>query len=125
MFKKWDYIIITLLMILSVIPEVIFGIITVKDYNSTYAEVTVEGKLYKRINLTNSEYKLMELEGNSGKNIIEVNKNRIGIVEAECPDKICMNPKYIEKPGESVVCLPNRVMIQIKGDMEEDIIISH
>ena len=36
-----------------------------------------------------------------------------------------MNPAYIEKAGESLVCLPHKVMIEIKGELEEDIILSY
>ena len=36
-----------------------------------------------------------------------------------------MNPEYIEKPGQSLVCLPHRVMIEIKGKIDDDIILSH
>ena len=36
-----------------------------------------------------------------------------------------MNPEHIEKPGESLVCLPNKLMIEIKGMAEDDIILSY
>ena len=32
-----------------------------------------------------------------------------------CPDKICLRSDYISKIGETVVCLPHKVVIEIKG----------
>ncbi|MGL5378692.1 NusG domain II-containing protein [Clostridium sp.] len=126
MFKKWDIIIIVVLMIISFLPEVILVMILGKGYDNTYAEVTIAGELYKNIPL--SEHKgeeIIEVKSKTGVNIIKVSDDKISIVEADCPDKVCMKPGFIHKPGESLVCLPNRLMIQIKGNTEEDIIISH
>ena len=126
MFKKWDIIIIVVLMIISFLPEVILVMILGKGYDNTYAEVTIAGELYKNIPL--SEHKgeeTIEIKTKTGVNIIKVSDDKISIVEADCPDKVCMKPGFIHKPGESLVCLPNRLMIQIKGNTEEDIIISH
>lgn len=126
MFKKWDIIIIVALMIISFLPEVILVMILGKGYDNTYAEVTIAGELYKNIPL--SEHKgeeTIEVKTKTGVNIIKVSDDKISIVEADCPDKVCMKPGFIHKPGESLVCLPNRLMIQIKGNSEEDIIISH
>lgn len=126
MFKKLDIIIIVTLMVLSFIPEIVFGLMVGKEYNSTYAEITMAGKLYKNVNLSAHKGKdIIELESKYGNIVVEVKDNNIGIIETTCTDKICMHPEYINKPGESLVCLPNRVMIEIKGKIEDDIIISH
>ncbi|MGL6106670.1 NusG domain II-containing protein, partial [Romboutsia sp.] len=70
---------------------------------------------------------IIEIETKHGKNIIQVTDSNIGIIETTCKDKVCMHPEYVNKPGESLVCLPNKVMVYIKGKIEEDddIIISH
>lgn len=126
MFKKWDIIIIIVLIVFSFIPEIVFGLILGKEYNSTYAEITIAGELYKNVPLSSHKGKdTIIVKTKYGKNIIEVEDNSIVIVEADCKDKICMNPGHIDKPGESLVCLPNRVMVEIKGKIEDDIIISH
>lgn len=126
MFKKWDIIIIAALMVLSFIPEIVFGVILGKEYNSTYAEITIAGELYRNVPLSvHKGTEIIELESKYGKHVIEIKDNNIGVIDSDCPDKICMNPSYINKPGESLVCLPNRVMIEIKGDIEDDIIISY
>ncbi|MBD7915153.1 NusG domain II-containing protein [Clostridium sp. Sa3CUN1] len=126
MFKKLDFVIIAVLMVLSFLPEIILGASVGKGLNNTYAEITVAGKLYKRVPLSvHTGEEIIEVNTKWGTNIVEVKDNKIGIIDADCPDKVCMNPAYIEKAGESLVCLPHKVMIEIKGELEEDIILSY
>ena len=50
------------------------------------------------------------------------------MIEADCHDSLCIYQGKISKVGQSLVCLPNKVMVEIKGKIEEnedDIILSH
>lgn len=128
MFKKWDIIIIIFLIIISFLPEVIFGIFLKKDYNRTYAVVTVNGKFYKNIPLSeHTGESTFTIKENNGYNEILVKDNFIGIKDADCSDSICIDEGFISKPGETIVCLPHKVLIEIKGEYvdEDDIILSH
>lgn len=126
MFKKLDFVIIAVLMVLSFLPEIILGASIGKGYTNTYAEITVAGKIYKTIPLSEHEGEdTIEIKTKDGVNVIKIKDNKIGIIEADCPDKVCMKPEYIEKPGQSLVCLPHRVMIEIKGKIDDDIILSY
>ena len=123
MFKKLDFVIIAVLMVLSFLPEIILGASVGKGLNNT---ITVAGKLYKTVPLSaHTGEDIIEINTKWGTNIVQVKDNKIGIIDADCPDKVCMNPAYIEKAGESLVCLPHKVMIEIKGELEEDIILSY
>jgi len=129
MFKKWDIIIIAVLICLSFIPELIFGVMMGKNYNGTYAEVTLDGKPYKKILLSEhrGEEKI-DVKTKYGYNIIEIKDQSIGIIDADCPDKICIKSGFISKPGQISVCLPHKLMIEIKGNDTEnniDVITAH
>ncbi|AYE34704.1 NusG domain II-containing protein [Clostridium septicum] len=127
MIKKWDIIIIVLLMIMSFIPEFILGANLKAEHNNVYAEITISGKLYKNINLSSHKgEEIIEVNTKNGSNKIIIKDDKIGIYDADCPDKICMKPEFISSVGENLVCLPHRLMIEIKGvKEEEDMIISH
>ena len=126
MFKKMDFVIIAVLMLLSFLPEIILGASVGKGYSNTYAEITVDGKMYKTVALSeHSGEETFEIKTDDGINVIKIKDNKIGIIEADCPDQVCMNPEYIEKAGESLVCLPHKVMIQIKGLSDDDVILSY
>jgi hypothetical protein len=128
-FKKWDIIIIVALLCLSFIPELIFGIVIGKSYNGTYAEITLDGKLYKKVPLSeHSGDQKIEIKTSHGYNIIEIKDQAIRVLDADCPDKICIKPGFISKPGENLVCLPHKLIVTIKGYKNQDnndIIITH
>jgi hypothetical protein len=116
MFKKGDIIVILLLIVLSFIPELVLGIMMNKQYQGTYAEITLEGKFYKTIPL--SEHRgenLIDIKTKYGYNIIKVSNQSIGIIDADCKDKICVKTGFISKPGQSIICLPHKLMIEVKS----------
>ena len=69
-----------------------------------------------------AEYSLFE-EGeysiNGGTNILIISDGEAYLKEASCPDKLCVNQGKISMSGERIVCLPNKVMIEISGDGDE------
>lgn len=129
MFKKWDIIIIISLICLSFAPELVFGVIMGQNYNGAYAEVTLNGKLYKKIPL--SEHRgeeQIEVKTEYGYNTIEIKDAFIRIVDSDCPDKICVKSGFISKPEDLVVCLPHKLMVEVKSNNTEkdtDIISVH
>lgn len=49
-----------------------------------------------------------------GKNHLVIHDGCARIEEADCPDKLCVKQGTVSKSGESVVCLPNRVVVAVK-----------
>ena len=43
------------------------------------------------------------------------------MLEANCPDEICVHHKPISKNGETIVCLPNKVVVVIKNGIEREV----
>lgn len=77
------------------------------------AEISVEGKVIVRINLAETQNKTFCLSENEHI-IYEIKDGRIRITESDCPDKICKNKGFISKSGESIVCMPNKTIVEIK-----------
>lgn len=125
--KKWDVIIIGLFVFASFIPALIFTINTREASGGYYVEIKVQGENYKKVQLTgHTGREEIRIETNLGVNVIEIVDEKVGMYEADCPDKVCYSPEYITRPGETIVCLPNRIVIEVKGEKpqenEEDII---
>ncbi len=51
---------------------------------------------------------------NNHTNTLVIKDGKASITSADCPDKICVNHRSISKVGETIVCLPNKVVIEIK-----------
>ena len=52
---------------------------------------------------------------NNGTNTIEILDGTVNMIEADCPDHICVDHKPISKNGESIICLPNKVVVEIQS----------
>ena len=125
-FNKFDIIIIVFLFVLSFTPEIILGANMKKNYDITYAEITIGGELYKKVALTGHDKKeVIEVETKWGNNIIVFEDEKVAVVDADCSDKVCLNQGFIFKPGQSIVCLPHRLMVQVVGENDDDIILSY
>lgn len=81
------------------------------------ARITLDGKVVQEIDLSRiREPYTLTLEGPGGfSNTILVEKGRICVSEAGCPDQICVHQGYISDGTTPIVCLPNRLIIEITG----------
>lgn len=115
------------LKLIIVVLVAIFGFyvvnLIVNSKKGTSIEVYVDNKLYKTIDINDEvEFKI---KGKNGYNIVRVHDKGVEMVEASCPDKVCVHTGFIDKPSQSIVCIPNKVTIKIKTDKKdshEDII---
>jgi len=88
--------------------------------SSKYISVQVNGKEIKKIIFDkNIVGNTIPIETEYGYNLIEIGDERVRVIEASCPDKIDVKQGYISNIGETIVCLPNKLVIEIKG-MEKD-----
>ena len=79
------------------------------------AEITVDGELYERVQLTGHRGREELLVENSrGKNLIIIEEESIRVEEADCPDRICVKTGRLSQPGETAACLPHKLLIEVK-----------
>lgn len=116
--KKLDYIVIIILTLFTIASFIGTIFYSNKKYNEVYVEIEVDGKLYKKVPLQNHE-EIIKIESAEGVNIIEITQGKVHVQDADCPDKVCVKDGFISKPGQILVCLPNRVLIQIKGQNDD------
>jgi len=45
--------------------------------------------------------------------VLETGKARV--TDSPCPDKTCVRTGWISRPGQAIVCLPNRIVVRIEG----------
>jgi len=58
--------------------------------------------------------------GPLGTAFLVVEKGRARLENAPCPLKICEAMGSIERPGQVIVCLPNRIVVKVSGLEEID-----
>lgn len=76
------------------------------------AEISVDGKAVMELDL--SEDQILTVDGaGGGYNRIQVRDGAVSVLEASCPDKVCVHTGTVRYPGETIVCLPNRMIITV------------
>lgn len=75
--------------------------------------IYVEGKEYGRYSL--EEDAAININGT---NRLRIEGHKADMTEADCPDKLCVHQKAAKAAGESIICLPNRIVVQIEGGSE-------
>ena len=73
--------------------------------------VSIDGQLYAEYPLT--EDRVVELISDGGFNRLVIENGYAYVEEASCPDGICSSHSPIGHNGESIICLPNKVVIEI------------
>ncbi len=78
------------------------------------AIIIQQERVIERIDLDKvSEPREIRLSGSYDETIL-VEKGRIRFKEADCPDQICVKTGWLEEPGDTAVCLPNRAIVRIE-----------
>lgn len=122
--KKWDWVIIIILIVISLMP---LGII-LKNENfqgDYYVLISVNGEDYEKMKLNKENDEVIRIENGNYVNEICVNGREVYMKETNCPDRVCSRQGKISKVGESIVCLPNKLFIEIKGERESEYILSY
>ncbi len=76
------------------------------------AVVTVNGKEFGRYPLNKDT--TVSIKGKKNAiNKLAIKNGYADMVKADCKDKICVNHRKVNKNGETIVCLPNKVIVEI------------
>lgn len=85
-----------------------------RDGSDLRAVVSVNGKEVEAVPLRGGAHELT-VRGFQGESHVEVRDGRVRMEDSACPDKLCVKTGWISKPGQGIVCLPNRVVVEVKG----------
>ena len=95
----------------------IYFLLNLTQNTGKFVIIEANGEEGKKIDL--SENKVFDIYGKDGKMKIEISGSKVRVLNASCPKQICVKFGWIDKSGESIICLPNLVIIKILGDEEE------
>ena len=111
--KKLDFLIIAIALILAGI----FLLITINGKRGESVEIVVDGEVTAVFTLdSDTEYRVDTPEG---WNIIKIHGGTVSVIESDCPNQICVKHKEISKSGESIICLPHKIIVRITGTNQE------
>ena len=113
---KKTAIIITAILCLILAASLIAIFHPVSSDSGYVADIYQNGELLTSVLLEDPDAPLrFTITGENGCiNEIEVRSHSIGIVSASCPDKLCVHQGFIDTPDLPIVCLPNKLVIQLR-----------
>lgn len=118
-----DAVLIGLILLLSILSILwIGGVDGGLSAGPKVAEIYRGEKLAEYVDLTrNKRMNLLEK-----KMQIEIREGKIRVLKSDCPRQICVNMGWIRHPGETIVCVPNKILIEIKsaGEPVVDAVVS-
>ena len=83
------------------------------------ADVYIDGRLVQTIDMTVDD--AYEFSTDRGSNMVVVESEKIRVSDADCPDKVCVNMGWKSRRGETITCLPHKLVIEIQGGGDRDI----
>lgn len=73
-----------------------------------------DGELYGTYDLTEEQNIPIQKNGKAV-NVLKISGHKAKMIKADCPDKLCVHQKAISRQGETIVCLPNKIVVEIEG----------
>lgn len=115
--KKNDLI---LIMVILVLGAVAILYMNFSKESGSKVRVIVKQEELKSFDLEeNIEY---TIEGENGAwNTFVIKDGYVDMIDASCPDKLCVSQKSIHYDHETIVCLPNQVVLEIEDGEENPI----
>lgn len=86
-----------------------------RESNGSNVNVIINGKVKYKYSLQDDVNNTIKTQ-NDGKNVLVINDNKVYVSSANCRDKICVNHKPISNSGETIVCLPHKLVIEITDE---------
>lgn len=122
---KKTAVLITAVILLLLFASVLIPLLRSRNASAGYtAFIYQDGVLIRSIDLSavTESYTFDIISADGGINTIEVRPGSIGIITADCPDKLCVHQGFIRSDTLPITCLPHRLVIELHAETQPDMI---
>lgn len=122
--KILDKIIIVVLIVATIVPA---GIVILKSFNKPNNNIVikVDNKVVKQIPLTKvNSSKTYDFKFKNNTGYIEVKDGKVRMLVMDkkiCPNAICSDTGWISKSYQTIVCLPNSIIVSLENNQSNEI----
>ena len=114
-FKKNDLI---LVLLVFVAAGIFFaGHLFTSQKSAGVVEIQIDGKVVETLDLQ----KERAFKINGGTNTVQIENGKVKMAAANCPDQICVHHNKISRNKETIICLPDKVVITIENGEDSGI----
>lgn len=115
--KKKDFLLIAGILVLACAAFLLRGLFSGENRE---IRITVDGELYGTYSL--DEDQTISINDT---NTCRIEDGTAKMIQADCPDHLCMKQNPVDENGGTITCLPNRVVIEaVGGEDKVDIMVS-
>lgn len=118
--KKADWLLVIMIFAVAATGYgVIWGIRSNRSKgHNLQAVISVDGEILASLVLTEDQsYHIPTPDGDS---VLVIQDGKCYMQSAHCPDQICVKKHEISRYGESIICLPYKIVVSIDGDGVSD-----
>ncbi|MBG9982174.1 NusG domain II-containing protein [Aerococcaceae bacterium DSM 111020] len=121
--KPWDLFLFLLFIGVSFVPLMYFNHLQSAEATHQTAIISVSGQVAYEVPLIDDgEREEFLIESDHGHyNRIVREGTEISIEDADCTDQLCVDMGSIDRTGETIVCLPHQVLIEVTSESTEDV----
>lgn len=117
-FLKNDLILIFSIIVISLLSVTII-LLTSKHGN--YVTIEQNGTITAVLQINKNQKYNIYNEDNEIENTILIENGQVSMIYADCPDKICEKHRAIKNNNESIICLPNKVIVTVTNGLENEV----
>lgn len=96
----------------------VYVLVNVLGRDGQTVVVTVDGTVIAEKPITVND--AVEIKDADGYNRVVIDNREVYMESADCPDKVCVKTGRISRAGETIICLPHKVVVEIKGGSSYD-----
>ena len=96
----------------------LFAMFSLQPQADQEVVIYVKGDEYARVPIDGKEH-VYEIENELGYNKIIINADGVHVAEADCPDHECVLVGTLNKTGQSIICAPHYLVIEILGNADD------
>ena len=118
--KKNDILLIGAILVLALTAYLGMSFFQGKNTHDAEAVVLINGEEKGSFPLSVDRTERIELPDGSY-NVLEIREGKADVTEASCPDGICVNHRAVSKQKQSITCLPNKLVVEIRNGEASDV----
>ena len=118
--KKYDFIVIAV--VIAVVGIMAFVLYGLNNESGKFVQVEIDGAVIDTV-LISEDFEKEYTSADGGKNTLMIIDGKAKVTYADCPDGICFRHSAISRTGESIICLPHKLVVRVvdtAGEAEFD-----
>lgn len=116
--KKYDIFFAVIVCVIAGCITIWYGILA--GQKAGQITVEVENEIYGTY-LLSEDQEISIRKANGETNILVIESGQAFMKDATCPNRDCVHQKAISKKGETITCLPHKIVVKVTGGQTSEL----